>query len=84
MLMFLMFLTSVVTIWKFWKLSEKYIPKDLIYQSRQKNKKRVKNSVSKNVLARSMALWHTVKHGGNDMENDQKMKNKIKKAVKDK
>jgi hypothetical protein len=84
LLMFLMFLTTTITMWRFWKLSEKYIPKDMLYQSRYINKIKQpeQNHMKENILMRGLALWHTIKHGGNNNENTEKIKKNIYLTVK--
>ena len=80
LLMFLQFLTSTVTIWRLWQLSEKYIPKHLIYNI-QKNNSRAIN-VKKHCFLRCLALWHTLKNGGNHDKKSKNIIKKIEKAVK--
>lgn len=82
-LMALMFLTSTVTIWKFWKLAERCLPKEIVYQQKYKNRT-VNNNVSikKSLLAYCLAIYHTFKNGGNSEKSCQKIKKSIKKIVK--
>jgi len=83
LLMLLQFLTSAITVWRFWKLSEKYIPKDIIYQNRYlKKDEKPKKDLHKQFLAHSLALWHTVKNGGNNEGNEAKIKKNIRKTIK--
>ena len=76
-LRFLQFLTSGVTIWKMWKISEKYLPSKLFYNYQFTN-----NKLNLKIFARGLAILHAIKHGGNDVENDEKTKKTILKSVK--
>jgi hypothetical protein len=76
-LRFLQFLTSGVTIWKMWKISEKYLPPKLFY-----NRQFTNNKSNLKIFARGLAILHTIKHGGNDIENDEKTKKNILKSIK--
>ena len=80
LLMFLQFLTSTVTIWRLWQLSEKYIPRHLIYKIRKGNPKT--KSIKKQCILRGLALWHTLKNGGNYDKRTKNITKKIEKAVK--
>jgi len=80
LLMFLQFLTSTVTIWRLWQLSEKYIPRHLIYEIRKGNPKT--KSIKKQCILRGLALWHTLKNGGNHDKKSKNITKKIEKAVK--
>jgi len=80
LLMFLQFLTSAVTIWRLWELSEKYVPKHLIYEIQKSNPK-TKN-IKKQCVLRGLALWHTLKNGGNYDKRTKNITKKIEKAVK--
>jgi len=76
-LRFLEFLTSAVTIWKIWKISEKYLPQELFC-----NREFTNNKSNLKLFARGLAVLHALKHGGNDVENDEKTKKTILKSVK--
>lgn len=77
-LRFLEFLTSAITIWRLWKLSEVYIPHEILYGSA---KKAIEKPTEKKLLARSLALWHTVKNGGNHEKDQKRVKKDIKKRI---
>lgn len=83
MLMALQYITTVVTIWKLWKLSEKYIPKDLIYQIKF-TKDRIKNKsyMKRSFFIHSLAIWHTIKNGGNNDENNKKIRKNMRNIAK--
>lgn len=80
-LRFLQFLTSAITIWRMWKISEKYLPSELFYNREFANNKSFKKSNSK-LFARGLAILHALKHGGNDVENDEKTRKNILKSIK--
>lgn len=82
-LMLLQFLTSAITIWRFWELSEKYIPKDILYQKRYFKKDEIhRTPINKRFLAHGLAVWHIIKNGGNNVGNDAKVRKNIKNALK--
>ena len=72
-LMFLQFLTTVVTIFRLWQISEKYIPPTIV-----KKYNKPSNLVKKIFLVRSLAIWNTIKNGGNDNKNVKKLKKILK------
>ena len=76
-LRFLEFLTSSVTIWKMWRISERYLPRELFC-----NREFTNNKSNLKLFARGLAVLHALKHGGNDIENDEKTKKTILKSVK--
>lgn len=80
-LRFLQFLTSAITIWRMWKISEKYLPSELFYDREFTISKSFKKSNSK-LFARGLAILHAFKHGGNDVENDEKTRKTILKSIK--
>lgn len=80
-LMFLQYLTSAVTIWRLWELSEKYIPKDIILQKQNFEDITRMHKGKRKVIARFLALWHIVKFGGNNAKDDKKIKKNIKTMV---
>jgi hypothetical protein len=85
-LQFLEYMTSAVTIWKLWKLSEKYIPKELLHGGARKkssDRKSGNKRLQKRLLVHSLAIWHTFKNGGNNVENDKNVRRSIKKAIKE-
>jgi hypothetical protein len=76
-LRFLEFITSAITIWRLWKISEEYIPMGILY-----NKPDIHHNKQKGkLLARSLAIWHTLKNGGNHIESRKKIKKEIKKRI---
>jgi hypothetical protein len=83
-LIFLQFLTSAVTIWRLWELSERYIPKNLVYQSKLlESKGRINGRhTQKSITVRSLALWHTIKNGGNNQRKDKEIQKSIRKIAK--
>jgi hypothetical protein len=81
LLMFLQYLTSVITIWRLWKLSEKYIPKEIFTTKTQPEIITSLHKRKRKIMGRFLALWHTVKYGGNNVKNDKKIKKTIKIAV---
>jgi hypothetical protein len=82
MLMLLQFLTTVVTIFRLWQISEKYIPRELLLREHERTNKKYINRSS--FLAHGTALWHTLKNGGNDGKNLKKVKRNIEKLIKNK
>jgi len=76
-LRFLQFLTSTITVWKMWKISEKYLPPELFYNCEFTN-----NKPNLKIFARILAVLHAIKHGGNDVENDEKTRKNIIKSIK--
>jgi hypothetical protein len=81
-LRFLQFLTSGVTMWRLWQISERYIPREVIQGLRSPTKdQKTMGKPSARILVRSLAIWHTFKNGGNDTKNQEKVKKQIKKTV---
>jgi hypothetical protein len=78
-LMFLKFLTTVITMFRLWEISEKYIPRKVL--SKVSNS-RMASISGKSILARRVALWQTIKNGGNDKENIVKVRKNIEKLIK--
>jgi len=72
----LMFLTSAITIWKLWRLTEKCLPKYLDYHQ----KKRI--SIKTSLLAHCFAFWHVIKNGKNDKKSCQKVKKNVVRFIK--
>lgn len=61
------FINNLVVIYRSWQYSEKYIPKKKI---RELSKEATAPKVfSKTVLTRAIALWVTIKDGGNNHQN---------------
>lgn len=76
-LRFLEFLTSAVTIWRLWKISEEYVPAGILFKKPDTTYKKQKCRL----FARSLAIWHTIKNGGNHVETRKKIKKEIQKRV---
>jgi hypothetical protein len=60
-----------------WRISERYLPRELFC-----NREFTNNKSNLKLFARGLAILHTLKHGGNDVENDEKTKKTILKSVK--
>lgn len=78
-LRFLEFITSAVTIWRLWKISEQYIPNRVMY-TKLMGESSLKKS-KKQILMRGLAIWHTFKNGGNHKEDTKKIAKDIKNRI---
>lgn len=78
-LRFLEFVTSAITIWRLWKISEQYIPNRVMYQKLMGDDSYKKSK--KQLLMRGLAIWHTFKNGGNHKEDTKKIAKDIKNRI---
>jgi hypothetical protein len=71
-LYFIEFLTTLVIMFKLWKISEKYMPNETKQIKAEPKAKR------KHFHIKLLALWHTIKNGGNHVQDDKKIKKELK------
>ncbi len=71
--MFLQFSTTIFTLFNLWRISEKFVPKNLVKIKIIPKKK--------NLLARTIALYYAFKTGGNDKKSTKKIRKAIKKSL---
>jgi glucan phosphoethanolaminetransferase (alkaline phosphatase superfamily) len=83
---FLEYLTSAVTIFRLWQVSEKYVPFLIVEKIEKTRQKREDGSLKRKnhtsrIKARVLALFHTIKNGGNNEENTRRIKQNIAKSL---
>jgi hypothetical protein len=83
-LRFLQFLTSLITIMKLYFISERYLPKHVLYNGKSESKTSMSGfGVDKmKIFARSLAIYHTLRYGGNHVKDDDIIKKSIEKRLK--
>jgi len=83
-LFILQFITSAVTIFKLWKISNKYLPKKILHKKSKLLKidfiQKIPNDIKMKI--RLMAVGYVLKNGGNHIENDKKLSKHIENTIK--
>jgi hypothetical protein len=72
-LYFIQFLTTLIIMFRLWKISEKYMPVE--------TKEKRKSTPRRHIHMKLLAVWHTIKNGGNHHEDDKRIQKQLKKIA---